>query len=71
MAKNDKPVKDRYVGARVDEFFDKELTAYLSASEDLTMGDMVRKSLKEFMLNHPIKGVPSVDPAIKSLAGQE
>lgn len=70
MAKNDKPIKDRYVGARVDGFFDKQISTYISAA-DLTMGDLVRRAVKEFMLAHPVKGVPSVDPSIKSLAGQE
>lgn len=71
MAKNDKPIKDRYIGARVDEVFGGEVNNYLEHLDDTTMGDLIRKALKEFMFNHPIKGSTPVEPSIKALAGQE
>ena len=54
MAK-DKPVKDKWLGARVDAPTEAEVNAYLEAHDDLTMGAMVRKAVKEYMLNHPLK----------------
>lgn len=54
MAK-DKPIKNKWLGARADEALNAEVTAYLEASDDLTMGALVRKAVKEYMLNHPHK----------------
>lgn len=71
MAKNDKPIKDRYVGARVDQTFGRELDNYVDNVDDMTMGDLIRKALREFMANHPLKGAPGVDPSLKALAGKE
>lgn len=70
MANNDRLIKDRYIGARVDEVFGGEVDNYLSYLDDVTMGDLIRKSVKEYMLNHPLKGTPEIDPSIKALTGK-
>jgi hypothetical protein len=62
-------VKDRYIGARVDPVFGGEVNNYLAQLDDTTMGDLIRKAMKEYMLNHPLKGAPTVDPSIKALGG--
>lgn len=64
-------VKDRYIGARVDPVFGGEVNNYLAHLDDTTMGDLIRKAMREYMQNHPLKGVAPVDPSIKALAGKE
>lgn len=51
----DKPTKDRWLGARVDASTEAKVSAYLEASDDLTMGAMVRRAVNEYILNHPLK----------------
>lgn len=55
MAKKDKPIKDRWLGARVDTATEAEVNTYLESADDMLMGDLVRKGVKEYMQNHPIK----------------
>lgn len=52
--KKEKPIKDRWLGARADAPLADEVDAYIEAA-DMSMGDLLRKSVKEYMLNHPIK----------------
>ena len=53
MAKEKLP-KDKWLGARVDAKMDAEVSAYIEAA-DMVMGDLIRKSVREYMTNHPIK----------------
>lgn len=53
MAK-DKLPKDKWLGARVDANMDAEVSTYIEAA-DMVMGDLIRKSVREYMQNHPIK----------------
>lgn len=53
MAK-DKLPKDKWLGARVDANMDAEVSAYIEAA-DMVMGDLIRKSVREYMQNHPVK----------------
>jgi hypothetical protein len=55
MNKREKIVKDKWLGARVDKPTEEKVNEYLNASDDLTMGALVRKSVNEYMLNHPLK----------------
>ncbi len=68
MAK-DKPIKDKWLGARVDKPTEQKVNAYLDASDDLTMGALVRKSVNEYMLNHPLKE-QTTDPTILTKPGE-
>lgn len=54
MVKKTKKIKDRLISARVDETFGNEVLAYTEAA-DILPADLVRKSVKEYMLNHPVK----------------
>lgn len=54
MAK-DKPIKNKWLGTRVDSPTEEKVNAYLDASDDLTMGALLRKSVNEYILNHPLK----------------
>lgn len=70
-----KPVKDKWVGARVDTALYDEVDKYIDAA-DMNMGDLVRKAVKEYMWAHPKNA--SVQPAegdlapdLKKLAGEE
>lgn len=70
MANKNKPLKTKYIGARVDIIFETTIAAYLEAA-DIGMGDLVRKSLKEFMSQHPIKETGELAQSVKALAGKE
>ena len=48
-----KKVKDKWLGARVDENLDGLVDTYIDAAE-LTMGELVRLAVVEYMNNHPI-----------------
>lgn len=52
MAKN-KPVKDDWIGSRVDGEFKETVEDYIDEA-DLTMGLLIRKAVQEYMDNHPI-----------------
>ncbi len=54
MVKKIKKIKDRLLSARVDEDFGNEVINYTEAA-DILPADLVRKSIKEYMLNHPVK----------------
>lgn len=60
MAK-EKKVRNRWIGARFDEDEATEVDAYIAAYEEandgkeLSVTDIVRRGLREFMHNHPIK----------------
>lgn len=49
-----KKLKDRWLGARVDEDLISLVEVFIDAAE-ITMGDLVRKATKEYMLNHPME----------------
>jgi len=68
MAK-DKPIKDKWLGARVDGPTEVKVNTYLDASDDLTMGALVRKSVNEYILNHPLKE-PKADPTTLTKPGE-
>lgn len=50
-----KQIKDKWLGARVDPAQYERVDDYIKANEELTMGDLVRKGVEEYMLNHPVK----------------
>lgn len=54
-----KPVKSKWLGARVDSVMDGKVTAYIETAE-ITMGDLLREAVNEYMANHPIK-TPRLD----------
>lgn len=69
MNKREKIVKDKWLGARVDAPTEVKVNEYLGASDDLTMGALVRKSVNEYMLNHPLKE-PTPDPTTLTKPGE-
>lgn len=66
MAKEKKPTKKRWLGARADDPLADEVDAYVAADPDLTMGSLLRKAVKEYMLNHPLKQPESAPTQIKA-----
>jgi cAMP phosphodiesterase len=54
MVKKTKLTKDKWLGARADADLDAKVTEYIDAA-DISMGDLIRRSVKEYLLNHPIK----------------
>ena len=46
--------KDKWLAARIDNDFDKQVSEYVEATE-MGAANLVRKAVKEFMANHPIK----------------
>lgn len=63
MAKTTRPVKDKWLGARIDTVTDSRVVEYLEAT-DTIMGDLVRDAVLEYMDNHPVK------QEVESLADQ-
>lgn len=55
-----KAVKDKWLGARVDGPTDARVKKYTDDA-DMDMGELVRKGVDEYMINHPVK-----DPAKKA-----
>lgn len=55
-----KPVKDRWLGARIDAPMDVKVKAYTEAA-GMDMGELVRDAVSEYMVNHPVK-----DPSTKT-----
>lgn len=47
-----KPVKNKYLGARIDEATNTRIGAYIEAA-DTNMGDLVRDAVDEYIINHP------------------
>lgn len=54
MAK-EKQIKDKWLGARVDEAFESKVLTYIDASDEMNMGILVRQGVLEYMANHPVK----------------
>jgi len=48
-----KKLKNMWLGARIDEDLNSLVSVYIDAA-DMTMGDLVRKSVKEYMATHPV-----------------
>lgn len=59
-------VKDKYLGARVDDDMSARVDTYIAAAH-ITMGDLLRAAVTEYMINHPAK--TSVKPA-QALTGK-
>lgn len=56
------PRKTAYIGARADRPFEKKVNDYMKAGH-ITMADLVRNGIEEYMQNHPIKAPePSLKP---------
>lgn len=55
MPKQEKPIKDKWLGARIDGALDAKISVYITEAEDLTMGLLVRRGVIEYMTNHPLK----------------
>lgn len=51
----EKQIKNKWLGARVDEAIEAKVNAYINASDEMNMGILVRQGVLEFMVNHPIK----------------
>lgn len=67
-------IKSKWVGARVDDIFSTDVKDYLDAADNLTMGDLVRLGVKEFMSNHPVrarKEGAAVNTSINQLSGEK
>lgn len=47
-------VKDKYMGARVDDDTFARVLEYIEA-QHLTQGDLVRAAVEEYIINHPVK----------------
>lgn len=47
-------VKDEWLGARIDKDLAGLVDVYIDAAE-ISMGDLVRKAVKEYMVNHPLE----------------
>jgi hypothetical protein len=46
--------KTHYLGGRVDDDFREQVLEYIEVAE-MTMGELIRASLKEFMFAHPVR----------------
>lgn len=49
-----KPVKDKWLGARVDADMDNRVKLFTEATQ-MDMGELVRKAVDEYIINHPVK----------------
>lgn len=47
-------VKNDWIGARADEDFKEEVEAYIDEA-DMTVGQLIRNAVKEYIKNHPIE----------------
>lgn len=65
---NNKPVKDKWLGARADAPLEAKVSAYIEAA-DITMGDLIRKSVNEYMNNHPVRA-PQPDQTTLNKPGE-
>lgn len=50
-------VKNKLLAARADGVLIEQVNQYIAAAE-LTMGELVRTSVVEYMKNHPVSPVP-------------
>lgn len=66
--------KEKMLASRVDDALDSQVNAYLKTT-DMNMADLVRKSVIEYMINHPAKKSKSRgktdEPWVKALKGDE
>jgi len=46
--------KTHYLGGRVDDDFREQVLEYTEVAE-MTMGELIRAALKEFMFAHPVR----------------
>lgn len=53
MVKEKMP-KNKWLGTRIDGQMEKEVSDYINAT-DMVRGDLVRKGVREYMQNHPVK----------------
>ena len=56
-----KRVKNKWLGARADDPLFEEVSAYIDAA-DMTMGQLVRTAVKEYMWAHPRNSKPELNP---------
>ena len=47
-------VKTDWIGGRVDEDFKENVEAYIDNAE-MTMGQLIRKAVDEYIKNHPVE----------------
>lgn len=70
-----KQVKNKWLGARADDNLSAQVTRYIEASDNLTMGDLVREAVEEYMINHPVKQTRDTNDAlpdsVRGLTGKE
>lgn len=68
-----KQVKNKWLGARVDDSLSERVTQYIEASDDLTMGTLIREAVMEYMINHPVKQPrkETILDSVRKLSGKE
>ena len=49
-----RPIKDKWLGARVDEALYVSVDSYVKTVE-ISMGDLLRLAVEEYLNNHPVK----------------
>lgn len=47
-----RPIKDKWLGARVEASLAQEVVEYIG-NADMTMGQLLRAAVKEYMWSHP------------------
>jgi len=57
-------IKSRTLAARADKQLFDEVTTYTEEA-DVSMGELIRKALREYMWAHPIKKLEPIDPVEK------
>ena len=50
-----KSVKNKQIYARIDEDMSTRVAIYARMAPGLDMAELVRRSIEEYMINHPIK----------------
>lgn len=65
-----KRVKSKWLGARADDLLFGEVTQYIEASE-MTMGDLVRTAVKEYMWAHPREQKQELNPVNETIKPKE
>lgn len=70
-----KRAKTKWLNARVDDPFYEKAAAYTENTE-LTIADLVRVGVEEYMANHPTKAIPMLEnfpgiPASTQIKSQE
>lgn len=51
-----KKIKNDWLGGRVDDELKERVAEYIEAA-DMTMGQLIRKAVEEYMRNHPAEEV--------------